>query len=194
MITRAIQEAPNKQVAYRVKKKMIREAKINQMRAKREKSEMQAIAKEKKKEELDAVLSQYGGLWRCVHDMVNNMSERNQKEKKAALTAQIKYRKVVIGTKVNDKKLLQLSSNRKDFSVPELEQNLRSILGNLNPDSAFKSTSSVYRQVEERREFIDEYVAKKRKVVNATEDEQGKIQRLEHKTSWEVHISQVGQR
>ena len=39
---------------------MIQEAKINQMRAKREKNEMQAIAKEKKKEELDAVLSQYG--------------------------------------------------------------------------------------------------------------------------------------
>ena len=102
---------------------------------------MQAIAKEKKKGELDAVLSQYGGLWQCVDDMVNNMSELNQNEKKAALTAQIKYRKVVISTKVNDKKLLQLSSNRKDFSVPELEQNLRSILGNLNPDSAFKSTS-----------------------------------------------------
>ena len=45
---------------------------------------MQAIAKEKKKEELDAALSQYGRLWRCVDDMVNNMSELNQKEKKAA--------------------------------------------------------------------------------------------------------------
>ena len=33
------------------------------MRAKREKIEMQALAKEKKKEELDAILSQYGGLW-----------------------------------------------------------------------------------------------------------------------------------
>ena len=75
---------------------------------------------------------------------------------------------------------MQLSSDRKDFSVPELEQNLRSILGNLNTDSAFKSTSSVYRQVEERCELIDKYVAKKRKVVNSIEDEQGKIQRLEH--------------
>ena len=64
---------------------------------------MQAIAKEKKKEELDAVLSQYGRLWQCVDNMVNNMSELNQKEKKAALTAQIKYRKVVIGTKVMTK-------------------------------------------------------------------------------------------
>ena len=134
------------------------------MRAKREKSEMQAIAKEKKRRKNSMLfLSQYDGLWRCVDDMVNNMSELNQKEKKAALTAQIKYREVVIGTKVNDKKLLQLSSNRKDFSVPELEQNLRSILGNLNPDSAFKSTSSVYRQVEERCELIDEYVAKEEK-------------------------------
>ena len=86
----------------------------------------------------------------------------------------------MIGTKVSDKKLLQLSSNQKHFSVPELEQNLRSILGNLNPDSAFKSTSSVYRQVEERCELIDEYVAKKRKVVNPTDDELGKIHSLEH--------------
>ena len=56
---------------------MIREAKTNQMR---EKSEMQAIAKEKKKEELYAVLSQYGGLWQCVDDMVNNMSQSKGKE------------------------------------------------------------------------------------------------------------------
>ena len=53
------------------------------MRTKREKSEMQALAKEKKKEELDAILSQYGGLWQSVDDMVKkclNSIKRKRKQ------------------------------------------------------------------------------------------------------------------
>ena len=51
---------------------------------------MQALAKEKKKEELDTILSQYGGLWQSVDDMVRKMSELNQKEKESSLNSENK--------------------------------------------------------------------------------------------------------
>ena len=124
------------------------------MRENREKCEWLAIAKEKKKEDLDAVISQHGGLWQSEDDLTCNVTELSEKEKKIAITAQIKYRKVVLGTKVNDKKLLQLSSNWKDYSAEELEQNLWSILRNLNTENAACS-SSVYREVDVRRELIN---------------------------------------
>ena len=71
---------------------------------------------------------------------------------------------MVLGTKVHDKKLLQLSSNQKDYSTEELEQNLQSILRNLNAENAACS-SSLYREVDERREVIDQYVAKREKLL-----------------------------
>ena len=39
-----------------------------QMKEKREKCEHLAIAKEKKKEDLDAIISQHGGLWQSEDD------------------------------------------------------------------------------------------------------------------------------
>ena len=47
--------------------------------------------------------------------------------KKDAIIAQIKYRKQVLSTRVNDKRLLQLTANRKEYSLQELEGNLRVI-------------------------------------------------------------------
>ena len=150
------------------------------MREERGKCEWLAIAEEKKKEDLDAIISQHGGLWQSEDDLTCNVTELNEKEKKIAIPAQIKYTKVVLGTKVHDKKLLQLSSNWKDYSAEELEQNLWSILRNLNTENAACS-SSVYREVDERIELIDQYVAKKRKAVNlGAEDQQEKAQRCDY--------------
>ena len=149
-------------------------------RKKEKKHEQLAIAKEKKKEDLDAIISQHGGLWWSEDDLTCNVTEFSEKEKKVALTAQIKYRKVVLSTKVHDKKLLQLSSNQKDYSTEEQEQNLWSILRNLNAENAACS-SSVYREVDERRELIDQYVSKKRKAVNpGDEGQQEKAQRCDY--------------
>ena len=73
-----------------------------------------------------------------------------------------------------------MSSNQKDYSTEELEQNLCSILRNLNAENAACS-SSVYREVDERRELIDQYVAKKRKAVNqGAEGQQEKAQRCDY--------------
>ena len=59
-----------------------------QMREKREKHEQLAIAKERKKEDLDATISQHGGLWQSEDDLTCNVTELSEKEKKVAITAQ----------------------------------------------------------------------------------------------------------
>ena len=116
MIKHAIEQAPKRKALYREKKKLIRQKKLQQMKEKREKHERQLIAKEKWKEELDVMITQYGGLWQSEDDLLANISDLTEKEKKIAITAQIKYRKAVLGTKVADKKLLQLSSNHRVFN------------------------------------------------------------------------------
>ena len=42
------------------------------MKAKREKDERDRLSKGKKKEELDALLGQYGGLWRTETEFLEN--------------------------------------------------------------------------------------------------------------------------
>ena len=42
------------------------------MKAKKEKDERDRLSKGKKKEELDALLVQYGGLWRTETELVEN--------------------------------------------------------------------------------------------------------------------------
>ena len=109
--------------------------------------------------------------------MLANISELTEKEKKIAITAQIKYRKAVLGTKVTDKKLLQLSSNHREFSTQELEDNLKLILRGLTHENISTRASSVYRQVDERKELINDYVAKKRKATDQIQsNQQEKIQ------------------
>ena len=95
---------------------LIRQKKLQQMKGKREKHERQLIAKEKQKEELDVMITQYGGLWWSEDDLLADFSDLTEKEKKIAITTQVKYRKAVLGTKVPDKKLLQLSSNQRVFN------------------------------------------------------------------------------
>ena len=156
---------------------LIRQKKLQKMKEKREKHERQLIAKEKQKEELDVTITQYGGLWRSEDDLLANISDLTEKEKKIAITAQIKYRKAVLGTKVADKKLLQLSSNHREFSTQELEDNLKLILRGLTHENISTRASSVYRQVDERKELINDYVVKKRKATDQMQsNRQEKIQ------------------
>ena len=120
---RAIKEAPGRKAAYRERKENNMRKQTYADEEKKRKCEWLAIAKEKK-EDLDAVIIQHGGLWQSEDDLRYNVTELIQKEKKVAITSQIKYRKVVLGTKVHEKKLLQLSLNQKDYSAEKLEQNL----------------------------------------------------------------------
>ena len=59
--------------------------------------------------------------------------------------------------------MLQLSSNHREFSIRELEDNLKLILRGRTHENISMRTLSVYRQVDERKELINGYVAKKRK-------------------------------
>ena len=134
-------------------------------------------------------MNKCGGLWHNEDDLQRNTAELNEREKKDAIITQIKYRKVVLGTKVSDKKLLQITSNQKEYSLQELEDNLRAILRMLNSEKSTASTSSKYRQVGERKELINKYVTKKRKGVSTTiEGQQGKVQLLDQPELIGKHI------
>ena len=85
------------------------------MKAKSEIDERDRLSKGKKKEELDALLVQYGGLWRTETEHLENERNINERKWKAVLITQIKYQKVVLETCVKDKKVLQLTSNRKEL-------------------------------------------------------------------------------
>ena len=155
------------------------------MKEKREKHEKQLIAKEKWKEELDVMITQYGGMWWSEDDLLANISDLTEKEKKIAITAQIKYRKAVLGTKVADRNCcswVQIT----EFSTQELEDNLKLILRGLTHENISTRASSVYRQVDERKELINDYVVKKRK---ATDQMQSNCQ---EKIQWQDKPELIG--
>ena len=100
IIARAIQEVPERRKEFQRQKKIIREKKLKQMKEKWEKREKQAATRERRKEELDFVLGKYGGLWRSEDDLQRNIDALEERNKKDAIIAQIKYRKQVLSTKM----------------------------------------------------------------------------------------------
>ena len=111
IIAHTIQEVPERRKEFQRQKKIIHEKKLKQMKEKQEKREKQAATRERRKEEIDFVLGKYGGLWRSEDDLQRNIDALEERNKKDAIIAQIKYRKQVLSTKVNDKRLLQLTAN-----------------------------------------------------------------------------------
>ena len=112
------------------------------MKEKQEKHDKQASTRERRKENLDKEISKYGGLWHTEDDLERNIDVREDQEKKEAIPAKIKYKKLVLHTRVNDKKLLLLTANRKEYSLQELEGNLGAILRNINDEKLPVNTSS----------------------------------------------------
>ena len=131
------------------KKKIVRERKLELMKEKQEKREKQAATRERRKEELGIEIGKYGGLWQNEQDLERNMRSLEDRERKDAIIAQIKYRKQVLSTRLTDKKLLQLTVNRKEYSTQELEENLRAILRDRYAESFTENRSSKYREKEE---------------------------------------------
>ena len=64
--------------------------------------------------------------------------------------------------------MLQLTANRKEYSIQKLEENLRGILRDINNESLIINCSSKYRENEERKELIDRHVERKRKGTSCT--------------------------
>ena len=176
IIARAIQAVPERRKKFQKTKKIIHERKLEQMKEKREK---QAATRERRKEELDILIAKYGGLWRNEDDLQRNIDSLDHNEKKDAIITQIKYRKYVLSTKVSDKKLLQLTANRKEFSKQELEEYLRAILRDINNETFAVHRSSKYRESEERKELIDRHVEGKRKVTSCTAAQKEKERRCD---------------
>ena len=90
-------------------------------------------------------------------------NRRNIEERKwkAALIIQIKYWRVVLETCVKDKKLLQLTSNRKELSTQQLEDNLLCVIKGMEKEEPVTENVSTYGASDVRWKIIEEYVAKK---------------------------------
>ena len=63
----------------------------------------QSENKEKRKEQLDLRLQEYGGLWITQDDMKTNLDVLTAGKKKDALIMQIKYCKLVLGSRPSEK-------------------------------------------------------------------------------------------
>ena len=73
--------------------------------------------------------------------------------------------------------MLQLTANRKENSLQELEGNLRVVLRGINNESVTVNHSSKYRKNEERKELIDKHVERKRKASSFTAAQKEKERR-----------------
>ena len=80
-----------------------------------------------RKEKVSADLNEVGGLWMNEDDLEVNVSGMNEKEKRGAIEAQLKFRKVVLNEK-SESGLLNVTSRGRKLSVSELESNLRKVL------------------------------------------------------------------
>ena len=116
-------------------------------------------------------------MWLNEEDLERNINSLEDHEKNDAIIAQIKYRKQVLSTRVTDKKLPQLTVNRKEYSTQELEENLRSILRDRYVENSNENRSSKYREKEERKELIDTHVERKRKASSCTAGQKEKERR-----------------
>ena len=161
MIKRAMEEKAAYAARYRNRKKRIEEQKIKQMKERREKREKNQAAKEKRKEELDINLAQIGGLWRNENDLLQNKEKIDKNKWKAALTTQIKYRKLILGTVVENKKYLQFSSNKKEFSTEELEENLKYVLNGLQVRCQ-EEVKTTYVEGNIRKDCVSQSISRKR--------------------------------
>ena len=79
---------------------------------------------------------------------------------------------------MKDKKLLQLTSNRKELSAKELEDNLLCVIKGIEKEP-ITETVPAYRVRNVRQELIDEHVTKKRKAVSTSSTSGAKWMQLD---------------
>ena len=97
---------------------------------KKKKEKSQRILKESLHNEIEKV-----GLWKTEEEVRNNLKEISGNNKKIeGLWLQIRFRSKVIGNTHNDKKVVQLTSGGKAFSVEQMMQNLLKIIKTANED------------------------------------------------------------
>lgn len=80
------------------------------------------------KQQLVEKVEDFGGLWKTFVEVEEKLNSLNGKDKVAALHAQIQFRRKVLGAVHPDKKVFQMSTNGKQFTVQELKANLQKII------------------------------------------------------------------
>ena len=159
IITKAIKQARiNRQLNHQ-RKKEIKVKRIEEMQRKKEKREADAKIKEARKIEATNDLMNYGGLWcESIDDKLGSLKE---KDKKKAVLAQLKYRRLVLNPSIN-RSLFHVSSQGKAKGLDELIRNLKEVVSlsgaecSSQADKTPKSISAV-----ERKDKIDEAVKRK---------------------------------
>ena len=73
---------------------------------------------------------------------------------------------------MTNKQVLQLSLNRKEYFVEELEQNLRTVLINFNADSITANISNIYWKADKRYDLVKQFITKKGKTASTTTENQ----------------------
>ena len=161
IITKAIKQARiNRQLNHQ-RKKEIKVKRIEEMQRKKEKREADAKIKEARKIEATNDLMNYGGLWCTTESVGDRLNSLNEKDKKKAVLAQLKYRRLVLNPSIN-RALFHVSSQGKAKGLDELVGNLKEIVslsGAECSNQAAKTPKSI--SATERKDKIDEAVKRK---------------------------------
>ena len=140
-------------------KKKIKERRIEVMEERRQKLAKQS---EKRKEQLDLQLQEYGGLWRTKDEMKTNIDVLTAGKKKDALITQIKYSKFVLGSRPSEKSLLQLQHGKEKFTVEQLEENLETVIQGVTESTCVPKQVTV-KERDEREEELSAAIERKSK-------------------------------
>ena len=143
-------------------KKKIKERRIEVMEERRQKLAKQSENRERRKEQLDLELQEYGGLWRTQDEMKTNIDVLTAGKKKEALMTQVKYRKFVLGIRPSEKPLLQLQHGKEKFTVEQLEENLETVIQGVT-ESACVLKQVTIKERDEREEELSAAIERKSK-------------------------------
>ena len=118
---------------------------------------------EKRKEELDEKLEQYGGLWHSKIQMDGCLAALPVELHKDVLTTQIRYRKQILGNKPKEQTLLQVQSGKDHFSTEKLKENLELFLTQLqNKGNEGQRKKGTLKRQAEQEELVQDIVQKKK--------------------------------
>ena len=110
-----------------------RQLEIRRVREEKMESELQAKKKKEmkvrvEKEQLCEKVENYGGLWKTGEEIEEKLSGLEESKRMPALKTQIQFRKKVLGATHPNKKVFQMSSGGKLFTLQEVTKNLKDIL------------------------------------------------------------------
>jgi len=123
IISAAKRIAPKHKALFKERREQIKQYRAQQLREKAAEIERKRRREEQEREELLAKIDQLG-YWRSVSTVNSKLRQFHYiSQKKEALKAQIKYRKIIL-QQTADSSLFKFSENRKVHSIEKLSSNL----------------------------------------------------------------------